>query len=80
MVEEAAGWIVVPDKGRHQTFQIHLHHGAFGSIVKMGVLHGAGSEHQAAAGCTSQNIVFFLKTAFLNSQYSIPDQAAAGIR
>ena len=79
MVEEAAGWIVFPGKGRCQTFQIRPNHAAFGVVVKMGVLHGTGSKHQAAAGRTAKGIVFFLKRAFHGSKGSVLNHVAVNI-
>ena len=38
MVEEAAGWIVLPGNGRSDAFQIHPNHAAFGIVVKMGAV------------------------------------------
>ena len=33
VIEEAAGWIVLPVKGRSYAFQIYPNHAAFGVIV-----------------------------------------------
>ena len=55
-------------QGRSDAFQIYPNHAAFGVIVKMGVLHGTGSKHQAVTFRTSQGIVFFLKRAFHGSK------------
>ena len=79
MVEEAAGWIVLPGKGRSDAFQIHPNHAAFGIVVKMGVLHGACAEHQAISVGTPLGIVFFLSAAFHTSKESVLDHAAVGI-
>ena len=79
VIEEAAGWIVLPGKGRSDAFQIYPNHAAFGVIVKMGVLHGTGSKHQAVTFRTSQGIVFFLKRAFHGSKGSVLLRSSIGI-
>ena len=79
IVEEAAGWIVLPGKGILQSFQIHPDDGTFGIVVKMGVLHRACADHQAVTFRTSQDIILFLNGAFYGSKGSVLDHAAIGI-
>ena len=79
MVEEAAGWIILPDKGSLQLFYIHPEYATFPVIVKMGVLHGASAKHQAAAGRTPQGIVFFLEAPFHGSKGSLLNDVAVSI-
>ena len=79
MVEEAAGWIVLPSKGRSDAFQIHPNNATLMAVVKMGVLHGARAEHQAISVGTSQVIELFLKRAFHGSKGSVLLRSSIGI-
>ena len=79
MVEEAAGLVILPGKWRLQSFQIHPDDGTFGIVVKMGVLHGTGSKHQAVTFRTTQGIVLFLNGAFHGSKGSILLRSSIGI-
>ena len=78
-VKEAAGWIVLPGKGRLQSFQIHPNNATLLVLVKMGVLHGAGSKHQAVARGTSQGIVLFLERALHQAKGGLLDHMAVGV-
>ncbi|WP_412250865.1 hypothetical protein [Akkermansia sp.] len=78
-VEEAAGWIVLPCKGRSDAFQIHPNNASLMAVVKMGVLHRACAEHQAVSVGTPQGIVFFLGAAFHGSKGSVLNHAAISI-
>ena len=78
-IEEAAGFIVFPSEGRGQTIQIHPNHATFPIVVKMGVLHRAGSGHEAVASGTSERVEFFLKAAFYRSKGSVPNHSAVTV-
>ncbi len=64
LIEEAADLVILPSEGSIQAFHIHPDHGTLMAIVKMGVLHGAGSDHQAVSAGTPKGVILFLDAAF----------------